>query len=213
MGMNVLAAEEGVGIEAGKEREVGSRPGGLGHEPALGGVRGLAVAGVLVFHGGYLQGGYLGVDAFFVLSGVLITSLLLVEAASSGGVSLRRFWARRARRLLPAVACVLAFVAVYAWVWAKPEELATIRGDAIATLLYVANWRQIFSSNDYFALFRSPSPLQHTWSLAIEEQFYVLWPLAVFALVGVRARRGWGSARRVFAACCGLVVVSVVWAQ
>jgi peptidoglycan/LPS O-acetylase OafA/YrhL len=183
----------------------------LTHEPALDGLRGLAVAGVLVFHGGYLQGGYLGVDAFFVLSGFLITSLLLVEATGSGGVSLRRFWARRARRLMPALACVLGFVAIYAWVWAKPEELSTIRGDAIATLLYVANWRQIFTSNDYFALFRSPSPLQHTWSLAIEEQFYVLWPLIVFGLV--RMRRGFSSARTVLITCSSLAVVSVVWAQ
>ncbi|HEY3834788.1 MAG TPA: acyltransferase family protein [Acidimicrobiia bacterium] len=176
------------------------------------GLRGLAVVGVLVFHGGYLQGGYLGVDAFFVLSGFLITSLLLVEAAGSGGVSLGRFWGRRARRLLPALACVLGFVALYAWVWAQPSELATIRGDAIATLLYVANWHQIATSNDYFALFRSPSPLDHTWSLAIEEQFYVVWPLVIWLVVRARGR-GSNVARRVLGVCCGLAVGSVVWAQ
>ena len=178
----------------------GSCPARLGHEPALDGLRGLAVVGVLVFHGGYLQGGYLGVDAFFVLSGFLITSLLLVEATGSGGVSLGRFWARRARRLLPALACVLGFVALYAAVWAQPNELATIRGDAIATLLYVANWHQIATSNDYFALFRSPSPLDHTWSLAIEEQFYVVWPLVIWLVV--RARRGSNLARP----CAGRVL-------
>ena len=207
--MSSSTALESAADERAVER--GSRPARLGHEPALDGLRGLAVVGVLVFHGGYLQGGYLGVDAFFVLSGFLITSLLLVEATGSGGVSLGRFWARRAWRLLPALACVLGFVALYAAVWAQPNELATIRGDAIATLLYVANWHQIATSNDYFVLFRSPSPLDHTWSLAIEEQFYVVWPLVIWLVV--RARRGSNLARRVLGVCCGLAVASVVWAQ
>src|SRR5690349_860069 len=104
----------------------------LRHQPALDGLRGLAVAGVLLFHGGHLRGGYLGVDAFFVLSGFLITSLLLTEARNDGRVGLGAFWARRARRLLPALACVLVFVALYALLLAKPAELATIRGDAFA---------------------------------------------------------------------------------
>ncbi len=91
----------------------------LAHQPALDGLRGLAVAGVLLFHGGYLSGGFLGVDAFFVLSGFLITSLLLAEAHATGTVALGAFWARRARRLLPALACVLAAVALYAAVLAE----------------------------------------------------------------------------------------------
>lgn len=182
----------------------------LEHQPALDGLRGLAVAGVLLFHGGRLSGGYLGVDAFFVLSGFLITSLLLVEARDRGTISFRSFWARRARRLIPALACVLVFVAFYAAFVAAPEELETIRGDAIATLAYVANWRQVFSSSDYFALFRSPSPLQHTWSLAIEEQFYLLWPLVVFGLV---VRRSSGEAvRRILFASVALAVASAAWA-
>src|SRR5437762_2587142 len=155
----------------------------LNHQPALDGLRGLAVAAVLLFHGDHLRGGFLGVDAFFVLSGFLITSLLLTEARDRGGIALGAFWARRARRLLPALACVLAAVALYAWLLAKPDELATIRGDALATIGYFANWRSIFTSRDYWALFRSPSPLEHTWSLAIEEQFYLAWPLVVAALV------------------------------
>lgn len=109
--------------------------------PALDGLRGLAVAAVLLFHAGHLTGGYLGVDLFFVLSGFLITSLLLVEVHRSGRVDMPAFWARRARRLLPALALVLLAVAAYAWLLADPDELAKIRGDGLATLLYVANWR------------------------------------------------------------------------
>ena len=148
-------------------------PSRLPHRRALDGVRGAAVVAVLLFHGGKLQGGYLGVDLFFVLSGYLITSLLLAEARSDGTVALLGFWARRARRLLPALFLVLAFVGLYAVVIADPTELHRIRGDAFATLAYVANWRFVFGHFDYFALFASPSPLNHTWSLAIEEQFYV----------------------------------------
>ncbi len=153
------------------------------HVPALDGLRGLAVAGVLLFHGGHLTGGYLGVDLFFVLSGFLITSLLLAESASNGNIALGGFWARRARRLLPALGGLLVGVALYCLVFAKPDELARIRGDAFATIGYVANWRGVFSGQDYWALFQSPSPLEHTWSLAIEEQFYLVWPLIFVGLL------------------------------
>jgi Predicted acyltransferases len=153
------------------------------HIGALDGARGLAVAGVLLFHGGHLRGGYLGVDFFFTLSGFLITSLLLAESARAGSVGLGRFWARRARRLLPALVVLMLGVVLYAVTLAQPSELAQIRGDAFATLGYVANWRQIFSHQSYFALFTAPSPLNHTWSLAIEEQFYVIWPLIFVGLL------------------------------
>ena len=181
----------------------------LTHQRALDGLRGLAVAAVLLFHGGHLSGGFLGVDAFFVLSGFLITSLLLGEARDRGGIALGAFWARRARRLLPALACVLAAVALYAWLLAKPDELATIRGDALATIGYFANWRAIFTSRDYWALFRSPSPLEHTWSLAIEEQFYLAWPLVVAVLV--RRQRGRVAAQRVLATSVVLALASLGW--
>ena len=165
------------------------RPGRMQHQPALDGLRGAAVAGVLLFHAGHLRGGYLGVDVFFVLSGFLITSLLLAEGARTGTVALGAFWARRARRLLPALLAVLAFVAVYSLVVASAAERTTIRGDGLATLGYVANWRAIFSGTDYWALFRSPSPLEHTWSLAIEEQFYLVWPLLLVAIAAAPRRR------------------------
>src|SRR5260221_6961507 len=174
---------------------VSPHPARLTHQPALDGLRGLAVAGVLLFHGGHLTGGFLGVDAFFVLSGFLITSLLLAEAGDRGGIALGAFWARRARRLLPALACVLAAVAVYAVLYAKADDLATIRGDALATIGYFANWRAIFTSPDYWAMFRNQSPLDHTWSLALEEQFYLVWPL--IAAVGVRGCSGRVASRRV----------------
>ena len=153
------------------------------HVDALDGARGVAVAGVLLFHGGHLLGGYLGVDFFFVLSGYLITSLLLAESSRTGHVGLGGFWSRRARRLLPALAVLMAGTAIYCIAFATPDQLTQIRGDAFATLGYVANWREIFSHHDYFALFSAPSPLNHTWSLAIEEQFYVIWPLMFVALL------------------------------
>jgi peptidoglycan/LPS O-acetylase OafA/YrhL len=160
----------------------------IAHISALDGARGMAVAGVLLFHGDHLRGGYLGVDFFFTLSGFLITTLLLAESSRSGAVSLGNFWARRARRLLPALAVLMVGVAIYAQVLAKPGELSQIRGDAFATLFYFANWHEIFSHTSYFTLFLAPSPLNHTWSLAIEEQFYVIWPL-LFVVLLTRFKR------------------------
>jgi peptidoglycan/LPS O-acetylase OafA/YrhL len=161
----------------------GGRRAAIPHVAALDGARGLAVAGVLLFHGGHLLGGYLGVDFFFTLSGFLITSLLLAESSRTGSIGLGGFWARRARRLLPALAVLMVGVALYSIGLAKPEELAQIRGDALATLGYAANWRAVYAHVDYWALFRAPSPLNHTWSLAIEEQFYVIWPLLFVGLL------------------------------
>ena len=160
------------------------RPGPrLRHVPALDGLRGLAILGVLAFHAGYLPGGFLGVDLFFVLSGYLITSLLLVERAETGRIDVVAFWGRRARRLLPALLVMLAVVAGLVWLTGDPTTLAGVRGDALATLGYVANWREIVAGQSYWDLFAQPSPLDHTWSLAIEEQFYVVWPLVVAGAV------------------------------
>lgn len=163
-----------------------------GRVPALDGLRAVAVAAVLAFHGGMpgASGGFLGVDAFFVLSGYLITSLLLAESARTGRVDLAAFWGRRARRLLPALLLVVVAVAVGARVLLPPEELRLLRGDGAAALLYVANWRMIDRGSDYFAQTAAPSPLEHTWSLGIEEQFYLLWPLVLVALLrSTRPRR------------------------
>jgi len=175
------------------------------HVPGLDGLRGAAVAGVLLFHsGGALRGGYLGVDLFFVLSGYLITTILLDERRTRGAIDFSAFWVRRARRLLPALLSLMPAIALYAWKFAEKNELASIRGDALATLAYVANWRAIFVHRSYWELFAAPSPLEHTWSLAIEEQFYVVWPAIVALVLFV----GKGRARALLAVCALLSIAS-----
>ncbi|MDX6275197.1 MAG: hypothetical protein QOJ92_2407 [Frankiales bacterium] len=166
---------------------------GGARNPALDGLRALAVTAVLLFHGGvsWLPGGFLGVDLFFVLSGFLITGLLVVEHEATGRVSLLRFWSRRARRLLPALFIVVLAVVATAVFTADSGPPAGLRGDALATIGYVANWRLVLDGGGYFAQQADPSALQHTWSLAIEEQFYLLWPLIVVAALALARRRRW----------------------
>ncbi|MFC3383609.1 acyltransferase family protein [Couchioplanes azureus] len=180
---------------------VPSSPFSLAYSPALDGVRALAVGAVLLFHGGVavLGGGFLGVDAFFVLSGFLITSLLLAEYRGSGRIDLPAFWARRARRLLPALLLVLGTVVVVGRGTSAPEELPALRLDALSAVAYVANWRMMDRGGGYFAETAAPSPLQHTWSLAIEEQFYLLWPLLVVLVLALARHRR----RRALLAVCG----------
>ena len=167
-----------------------SRPGTIPHLPALDGLRGLALLGVLFFHSRkLLTGGYLGVDLFFVLSGYLITSLLIAEKEATGTIALGAFWIRRARRLFPALLSLMPAIALYCWLVAQPDELTRVRADALATIAYVANWAQIFAKRSYWELFAAPSPLEHTWSLAIEEQFYIVWPLVAVAALRYGGRR------------------------
>jgi peptidoglycan/LPS O-acetylase OafA/YrhL len=163
---------------------------GLAHEPALDGLRGLAVAAVVAFHLRHLDGGFLGVDLFFVLSGFLITSLLVTETQRRGTIGLRRFWVRRARRLLPALVVMLAGVAVLLVAFTPAGDRPRFRGDALATLGYVANWERMAGDLTYWDIFSQPSPLDHTWSLAIEEQFYLLWPLVALAVLRRRPQSG-----------------------
>ncbi|GAB3242397.1 acyltransferase family protein [Mycolicibacterium hippocampi] len=151
---------------------------------ALDGVRAVAVALVLADHGGVpgLSGGFLGVDVFFVLSGFLITSLLLDEIGRTGRIGLKDFWIRRARRLLPAlVVMVLAVVAARELFAA--ESTVSLREHAVATFFWMSNWVFVAEQTDYFSQGAPPSPLQHTWSLGVEEQYYVLWPLLVAGVV------------------------------
>jgi peptidoglycan/LPS O-acetylase OafA/YrhL len=138
------------------------------------------VVGVLLYHAGvsWIPGGLLGVDVFFVLSGFLITSLLLREVRTGGRIDLRAFWIRRARRLLPALLLVLIAVSLWAAL-DRSQDIRSIRLDVAASLLYVANWRFAASHQGYFSSAQSPSPVLHLWSLGVEEQFYLLWPLLV----------------------------------
>ncbi len=184
----------------------------LAHMPALDGLRGAAVAAVVAFHLGHLPGGWLGVDLFFVLSGFLITALLLTEAGTTDRIDLVRFWGRRARRLLPALGVLLVAVALYAWYVAPPEQLHQLRWDGLATAGYVANWREVFAGVDYWSMFSAPSPLNHAWSLAIEEQFYLVWPLVFVGIVASLRRSELDRrrlARRVLVVSAGLAVASL----
>jgi peptidoglycan/LPS O-acetylase OafA/YrhL len=157
----------------------------LGYRPAIDGLRALAVLAVLVYHGNpsWLPGGFLGVDVFFVISGFLITTLLVREHSQVGGIDLPGFWLRRARRLLPAIVVVVAAAGAYALLFADSDALGAIRRDGVATLLYVNNWAQVVEGASYFDAFTAPSPLRHAWSLAIEEQFYFVWPLVVLGML------------------------------
>lgn len=163
----------------------------LPHLPALDGLRGLAVLAVLAYHSefAWMRGGFLGVSLFFTLSGFLIGSIVLREWELTGGLDLVAFWRRRFRRLLPAsLLCVGFALALGQWAFG-PQAAASVGGDALGALGYVANWRFLASGQSYGALFTTPSPLQHFWSLAIEEQFYVLFPLCAVGLL--RAGRKW----------------------
>jgi peptidoglycan/LPS O-acetylase OafA/YrhL len=181
----------------------------LTHRPALDGVRAVAVLGVLLYHGGVaLPGGYLGVDVFFVLSGYLITSLLLTEWLRRGTIALGTFWFHRARRLLPALVLVLVTVAAYS-AWLAPDIVRErLRGDSVATLAYAANWHFVVNGISYFERYATPTPLLHTWSLAIEEQFYLVWPLVLLLVLTTGSRSRW--ARRVLAVTAVGAVASVL---
>lgn len=163
-----------------RRREDATRPARIA---ALDGLRGVAVVGVVLFHAGGLDGGFLGVDLFFVLSGYLITGLLLDDHR------LGRFYARRLRRLAPALLVLVLAVGLLAPVLLDDAVLGDVRARGAATLLYVANWHAIASEGDYFAALAGSNPLEHTWSLAIEEQVYLVWPLLVLLALRVGRRR------------------------
>jgi peptidoglycan/LPS O-acetylase OafA/YrhL len=148
------------------------------YRPGLDGLRAIAVIAVFAYHAriDWLPGGFLGVDLFFVLSGYLITSLLLVEWEARNRIDLRRFWLRRARRLLPALVVVVLASLILASIFAR-QDLAHTRSDVVGSLLYYANWHEIIANRSYFNLTGNPSLLRHTWSLGVEEQFYIVWPL------------------------------------
>jgi peptidoglycan/LPS O-acetylase OafA/YrhL len=175
------------------------------HLPQLDGVRAIAIAAVVAYHLGYLGGGWIGVDVFFVLSGYLITSILIEGSGPLG--SLGRFWGRRARRLLPAVMLLLVVLSLYSSLRGPGVVPAQLRSPALATAFYEANWQQIIAGSNYFAHSLLPSPFEHTWSLAIEEQYYVVWPLLLGGLIWATRKRP----TRLIAATAGLAAASAVW--
>jgi peptidoglycan/LPS O-acetylase OafA/YrhL len=165
---------------------------GQRYMPGLDGLRAFAVLAVIAFHEqlGWAPGGLLGVGVFFTLSGYLITDLLLGQWSARGRLQLADFWARRARRLLPALFVMLAVVT--AWVTlADRARLGSLRGAVAAAATYSSNWYLIIQNQSYFARFAPPAPLDHLWSLAVEEQFYLAWPwLLLLGLLCLRAGRG-----------------------
>lgn len=165
------------------------RPQLLSYIPSLDGIRALSVLAVIVYHANklWLPGGFLGVEVFFVISGYLITLLLLAESEQSGSISLGQFWMRRFRRLLPALWVLVVGVVVFASLFQR-EMLGKLRGDVVAALLYGFNWFQIWNGTSYFTSFEFV-PLRHLWSLAVEEQFYLVWPLVMLLVAKVGRRK------------------------
>ena len=157
--------------------------------PGLDGMRALAVMAVMVYHANHdwLGGGFIGVEVFFVISGYLITLLLIGEHEKSGRIDLKNFWFRRARRLLPALFVMMSLLVVYCSLF-KRDELGNIRGDIIAGITYVSNWYQIWVGQGYTST-ADFAPLRHLWSLAVEEQFYLVWPLVMVGLISMGRRR------------------------
>ncbi|MEM9747516.1 MAG: acyltransferase family protein [Actinomycetota bacterium] len=179
--------------------------------PGLDGMRAIAVVAVMIYHANpsWLPGGFLGVEMFFVISGYLITLLIIAERERTYKVSLVDFWRRRARRLLPAVFVLLALVTIYTVLF-EPDAVGALRGDVIAGLTYVSNWYQLWVGLGYTAAFDF-APLRHLWSLAVEEQFYVVWPLVMVLLLGRRGTRRIADVSRwLFIAAVGIAIVTAM---
>ncbi|WP_202918106.1 acyltransferase family protein [Streptomyces cavernae] len=173
-------------------RHRAARRGGVGraHIAALDGLRGFAVAAVLLFHAGQLRGGFLGVDLFFVLSGYLITGLLLAEATGRGRIALAVFWGRRARRLLPALVCVVVMTVVATWAWGSTAQLRFALDDMPWVGAQTVNWHYITEQVGYWNA-SDTRVFAHLWSIGVEWQFYLAWPLVV--AVAARGRCGEGT--------------------
>ncbi len=189
---------------------------GWAYRPHLDGIRSVAVYLVVLFHAGVgrLSGGFIGVDVFFVLSGYLVTSLLVRNLRRDRSVDLKRFYAGRFRRLLPASAVVLVVTAVVFRYLAAPSEAAGALGQMRASAMYYANWAFVADAQDYFAADLDQSPVLHFWSLAVEEQFYILWPLAlalVYRLTRPMGVRQWAAVRGVIVAAMAASAVGAAW--
>jgi peptidoglycan/LPS O-acetylase OafA/YrhL len=183
--------------------------GELGYQPALDGLRGLALLAIVVFHAQVegVPGAFLSVSTFFTLSGFLITSVMLAQHRRTGSVAIGDFYARRLRRLLPAALVAVAGITVATALLGDSTQLSRLRPDALASLLYAGNWRLVLAGDSYGAIFQSPSLFTHFWTLGIEEQFYLGFPLLVAVVLAV----GRGSRRMLAATFAGGAVLSTAW--
>ncbi|MDN3240604.1 acyltransferase family protein [Glycomyces tritici] len=185
---------------------------GVGFRPDIQGLRAVAVLLVLLSHAGFgfAAGGYIGVDVFFVLSGFLITSLLVKEVFDTGKISLAGFYARRARRILPAASLVTVATVVGAWLWFPVTRLEAVMQDAFTVIVYVVNYRFVTEQTEYLNADQMPSPFQQFWSLAVEEQFYLLWPLLLIGLMFLAGRSPRKFVSAGVAACAVVIGISLV---
>ncbi|MEQ8440003.1 MAG: acyltransferase family protein [Ilumatobacter fluminis] len=196
------------------ERPRGRRTENLSHVPylpGLDGMRALAVLAVLVYHANaeWLAGGFLGVEVFFVISGYLITLLLMSEWEEHGRIDMMAFWGRRARRLLPALFTMLFLVLTYTWIF-EWEALGRLRGDFLAAIFYVSNWYQIWVGQQYGSAAEF-EPLRHLWSLAVEEQFYLIWPLVMVLFLKRSGTRKLGMTARWLVLAALLITVATAF--
>ncbi len=194
--------------------EEAAGPSGDGYRPHLDGVRAVAVYLVVLFHAGLrgFDGGFVGVDVFFVLSGYLVTRMLMKDVAAGGTIRFRRFYARRFRRLLPASAVALTITAIAYSAVADPIAVSSARRAFQASFLYVANWYFIHQSTGYFGAEVATNPVLHVWSLAVEEQFYLVWPLLLAGLIALARRSPWRPLATVRGAVAVGGAASLAWA-
>ncbi|HEY6426670.1 MAG TPA: acyltransferase family protein [Acidimicrobiales bacterium] len=190
--------EQGAGLASPVDPDAPREGPNISYIPALDGIRGVAIIVIMGYHGGVFltSGGFYSLDTFFALSGFLITTLLISEWRRTTTIRLGRFWARRARRLLPALLVMLLGVALFAAFVVPAGTYPTLRGDSFSALFYYANWHFIANGSNYFNQTALTSPLTHTWSLAVEEQFYLVWPLVVLGLFKL-----WKSTRVLLVVC------------
>ena len=179
--------------------------------PGLDGIRALAVVSVMIYHANsdWLKGGFLGVEVFFVISGYLITLLLISEKEQTNHVDMKHFWIRRARRLLPALFVMLFLLTIWTALFER-STLGKLRGDAVAALAYGSNWYQVYTGQGYSAA-NDFAPLRHLWSLAVEEQFYLIWPIVMAVLLRVGSRRVADLSRWLFGIALGITILLAIF--
>ena len=178
--------------------------------PGLDGIRALAVVSVMIYHANsdWLKGGFLGVEVFFVISGYLITLLLISEKEQTNHVDMKHFWIRRARRLLPALFVMLFMLTIWTALFER-STLGKLRGDVVAALTYGSNWYQVYTGQGYSAA-NDFAPLRHLWSLAVEEQFYLIWPIVMAVLLRMGSRRVADLSRWLFGIAVAITILLAV---